>query len=151
MSKFLNLVPRFRQAMDSLLQTPHKAILDHFTEPTNGPTVIVHQNPTIEVLMQGTKITGCVVDDGSGVNVISKATCNNLSITSWESCPFWLRMADTRFVRPLRLLQKLFVIIGGHLFEILAVVLALEALGALSCLSAPDRCVSRVRTTEVLD
>ena len=80
MSKFLNLVPRFRQAMDSLLQTPHKAILDHFTEPTNGPTVIVHQNPTIEVLMQGTKITGCVVDDGSGVNVLSKATCNKLGI-----------------------------------------------------------------------
>ena len=70
-----------------------------------------------------------MVDGGSSVNVINKATGNNLGITSWENCPFCLRMADTRSVRPLGLLRKLSVIIGGHLFEILAVVLALEAPG----------------------
>ena len=80
MSKLLNLVPWFRQAMESRLQTPHKVIPTHFTEPTDGPTVIDHQNPAIKVLVQDTLITVCVVDGGSGVNVISKATCNNLGI-----------------------------------------------------------------------
>ena len=47
-----------------------------------------------------------------------------------ENCPFWLRMADTRSLCPLGLLWKLSVIIGGHLFEIATVVLALESLGA---------------------
>ena len=38
-------------------------------------------------------------------------------------------MADTRSVRPLRLLRKLSIVVGGHLFEISAVVLALESSG----------------------
>ena len=92
--------------MESRLQTPHKVILTLFTEPNHGPAVIDHQNPAIKVLVHDTEITGCVVDDGSGVNVISKATCTNLGITSWKNCPFWLRMADTRSVRPLGLLRK---------------------------------------------
>ena len=126
MSKLLSLVSQFRKAMESSLQIPHKVIPSYFTEPTHGPTIIDYYNPAIKVLVQGTEITGCVVVGGSGVNVISKATCTNLGITSWENFPFWLRMADTRSVRPLGLLRKLSVIIGGHLFEILAVVQALE-------------------------
>ena len=39
-------------------------------------------------------------------------------------------MADTRSVRPLGLLRKQSIVIGGHLFEISAVVLALESQGA---------------------
>ena len=128
MRKLLNLVPRFWQAMESRLQMPHKVIPSLFTEPNHGPMVIDHQNPAIKVLVQGTKITGCVVDGSSDVNVISKATCNNLGITSWENCP--LGMADTSSVHPLGLLSKLSVIIGGHLFEISILVLALEAQGA---------------------
>ena len=128
MSKLLNLVPRFRQVMESRLQMPHKVILTLSTEPNHRPTVIDHQNPAIKVLVQGTEITGCVVDAGFDVNVISKATCNNLGITSWENCP--LGMADTSSVHPLGLLSKLSVIIGGHLFEISILVLALEAQGA---------------------
>ena len=88
MRKLLNLVPRFWQAMESRLQMPHKVIPSLFTEPNHGPMVIDHQNPAIKVLVQGTKITGCVVDGSSDVNVISKATCNNLGITTWENCPF---------------------------------------------------------------
>ena len=111
----------------SFTQMPHKVIPTHFTEPNHKPTIIDHQNPVIKVLVQGTEITGCVVDGGSGMNVITKANCNNLGITSCENCPFWLRMADTHSVRPLGLLRKLSVIIEGHLFEISAVVLALES------------------------
>ena len=68
--------------MESMLQMPHKVIPIHFTEPNHKPTIIDHQNPVIKVLVQGTEITGCVVDGGSGVNVISKAICTNLGITS---------------------------------------------------------------------
>ena len=42
MTKLLNLVPRFRQAMESRLQTPHKVIPTLFTEPNYGPMVIDH-------------------------------------------------------------------------------------------------------------
>ena len=44
--------------------------------------------------------------------------------------PLWLRITHTRSVHPLGLLRKLSVIIRGHLFEISAMVLALEAPGA---------------------
>ena len=74
MSKLLNLVTLFRQAMESRLQKPHKVIPTLFIEHNHGPTVVDHQNPAIKVLVKGTGITGCVVDDGSGMNVISKAT-----------------------------------------------------------------------------
>ena len=134
MSKLLNLVPQFRQAMEARLQTPHKTIPALFIETNLGPTIIDHRSPAIKVLVQGTEIQGCVVDDGSGVNVISKATCTTLGITSWENCPFWLRMADTRSVRPLGLLRKLSIVVGGHLFEISAVVLSLESPGAYALL-----------------
>ena len=80
MSKLLNLVSLFRQAMESRLQMPHKVILTLFLEPNHRPTVINHQNRAIKFLVLGTKITGCVVYGGSGVNVISKATCNKLGI-----------------------------------------------------------------------
>ena len=80
MSKLLNLVPRFRQAMEARLQTPHKTIPALLTETNLGPTIIDHQNPAIKVLVHDTEIQGCVVDSGSGVNVISKATCTNLGL-----------------------------------------------------------------------
>ena len=102
----------------------------NFVESTAGPSNIDHQNPATKILVQGTEISGCIVDSGFGVNVISKATCSCLGITTWEVCPFWLRMADTRSVQPIELLQKLSIIIGGHMFEISAIVLALEAPGA---------------------
>ena len=113
--------------MEARLQTPHKTIWALFMEPNLGPTIIDHQNLAIKVLVHGTKIQECVVNGGSGVNVISKATCTKLAITSWENCPFWLRMADTRSVRPLGLLWKLSIVVGGHLSEIYAVVLSLES------------------------
>ena len=70
MSKLLNLVPRFRQAMEARLQAPHKTIPALFTETNLGPTIIDHRSPAIKALVHGTEIQGCVVDGGSGVNVI---------------------------------------------------------------------------------
>ena len=86
-------------------------------------------NPAITVLVKGKEITGTIIDGGSGVNVISQRTCDNLSIREWESCPFWLRMANTSSVRPTGLIRDLEVTIEGHVFHISAVVLQLNVQG----------------------
>ena len=102
----------------------------NFTETSNEPAVVDHRNLAIKLVLQGQEVAGCIIDGGSGVNVISAKTCEQLGISDWEACPFWLRMADTRSVRPLGLIRKLGIIIGGHRFEISAVVLSLNAPGA---------------------
>ena len=135
MDKLLNLVPQFRQAMGTQTQGLDRVeILTNFIESSMGLAVIDHQNPAIKVVLQGEEIPGCIVNGGSGLNVINKGTCNRLGITEWEVCPLWLCMADTRSVRPLGLVRKLKIVIGGHAFEIGVVVLALDALmHSLSC------------------
>ena len=54
MSNLLNLVPHFRQARESRLQKPHMVIPTLLTEHNHRPMVIDHQNPAINVLVQGT-------------------------------------------------------------------------------------------------
>ena len=48
MSKLLNVVLRFWQAMEARLRTPHKTISTLFTEPSPGPTIIDHKKPCHE-------------------------------------------------------------------------------------------------------
>ena len=105
-------------------------VLTNFAETSSGPTVVDHHNPTIKMVIQGQEVDGCIVDGGFGVNVISMTTCERLGISNWEVCPFWLHMGDTRSVRPLGLIRKLGIIVGGHRFDISAMVLAQDALGA---------------------
>ena len=50
-------------------------ISTNYTESSTGPAMVDHHNPTIKMVLQGQEITGCIVDDGSRVNVISKSTC----------------------------------------------------------------------------
>ena len=50
-------------------------ILANYIESSIGPIMVDHHNPIIKVVLQGQEITGCIVDDGSRVNVISKSTC----------------------------------------------------------------------------
>ena len=85
------------------------------------------QSPSIKVTIRGQEIARTIVDNGSGVNVINKTTCDKLRITKWDACPFWLRMNDTSRIRPLGLIRQLDVILGGHTFQISAVVLHMEA------------------------
>ena len=66
MSKLLNLVPQFWQAMEARLQAPHKTILTLLTETNLRPTIIDNQSPVIKVLVHGTEIQGCVIDGRSG-------------------------------------------------------------------------------------
>ena len=63
-----------------------------------GPTIMDEQNPTMKVIIRGQEVSGSIVDGGSRVNVINKTTCDHLGITTWEACPFWLRMVDTNTI-----------------------------------------------------
>mgnify|MGYP000512339142 CR=1 FL=1 len=118
----------------------------NFTESTTGPTMVDHHIPAMKVVLQGQEVTGCIINGGSRVNVISKATCSHLDITKWEPCPFWLHMEDTRSIRSLGLVRKLKIVIGGHGFEIAVAVLALAALGAYPILSGrPWLCSASIK------
>ena len=75
MNKMLNLVPRFRQAMETRMRNIDRVMIPtKFAESITGLAMVDHHNPAIKVILQGEEITGCIVDGGSGVNVISKAT-----------------------------------------------------------------------------
>ena len=87
----------------------------NFTNLTQGPTVMDEHSPSIRVIIKGQEVLGSIVVGGSGINVVNKITCDRLSI-KWQTCPFWLRMADTSMVRALGLIWQLDVIIGGHTF-----------------------------------
>ena len=110
--------------------THSAAPLVHLTEPGTGPPLMDSQNPAVKIMIKGQDLHGCIMDDGSGVNVISEATCHNLSLNRWEPCPFWLWMADTRSVHPIGLIRHLDFTLGGHMLTISAVILRLEAQGA---------------------
>ena len=79
-------------------------VADKFTNPTQAPTVMDEQSPSIKVIVQGQELLRSVVDGGSGMNVINKLTCDRLCI-KWETCPFWFRIADTSTIRPLGLIR----------------------------------------------
>ena len=102
----------------------------HLAKPGTGPPLMDSQNPTVKLVTQGHDIHGCIVNGGSGVNIISVATCHDLNITQWEPCLFWIRMADTRSVRPIGLIRHLDFMLRGHTFMISMVVLRLDAPGA---------------------
>ena len=76
----------------------------HYSQQSNNPLIMDEQNPLIKVILYGQEIKNVIVDGGSRVNVINKVTCDMLGITEGETCPFWLRMADTSTVRPIGLL-----------------------------------------------
>ena len=127
----LKLVPRFTEKVATLIaQKGSEQVSVHYSQPSNNPSIMDEQNPSIKVIIHGQEIENVIVDGGSGVNVINKTTCDKLGITKWEACPFWLRMADTSTVRPIGLLRQLDVVVGGHSFQISAVILHLEAHGA---------------------
>ena len=127
MEKLLQIVPWLRQAVEErIMGRLAISVSANFTETRDSPKVVDHHNRAIKLVLHGQEVAGCIIDGGSGVNVISAKTCEQLGISEWEACPFCLLMADTRSVRPLGLTLKLGIIIGGHRFDILVVVLALE-------------------------
>ena len=99
----------------------------HLAKASEGPPVMDVQNPVVNLIIKGCEISGCIINGESGVNVISEGTCRSFGLTQWEPCPFCLRMADTRSVRPLGMIRKHDFVLGGHTFTISAMVLRLEA------------------------
>ena len=103
--QLLQLLPRFKETIQSRIAGLEPTTSSvHLTAPEPRPPLMDSQNPTVKIVIKGHKVHGCIIDGGSGVNVISEATCHDLGLTQWESCPFWLHMADTRSVRPIGLI-----------------------------------------------
>ena len=131
LARLLQLVPRFTASLQTTVTQPKPTpATTFFSNPEEGPAMVDTSSPTIKVIVKGKEIAGAIVDGVSGVNFISKRTCDTLGIRDFELCPFWLRMADTSSVRPTGIIRDLDVTIGGHAFRILAVVLQLNVQGA---------------------
>jgi hypothetical protein len=79
----------------------------------------------IEAIVGGQIIAKILIDGGSGINVISMATCRRLGITMWEPCKFWLHMADGSSVRPIGMIPDLEMVVQGHVFTISVVLMDL--------------------------
>ena len=81
MEKLLQLVPRFRRTIeDRITGRSNRGVSANFTGTSGGPTVVDHSNPAIKMILQGQEVAGCIIDGGSGVNVISARTCEQLGI-----------------------------------------------------------------------
>jgi hypothetical protein len=100
LEQLLWLVPRFREGI-------HRTLAG--TATTRAPAVQLIEVdervmdcecPSMEAIVGGQKIAGILIDGGSGVNVMSMATCRQLGIAKWERCKFWLRMANGSSVWP---------------------------------------------------
>ena len=116
--KLLQLMPRFRDTLASLTSdTKSTSIPFKLAVPGTEPPLVDSQNPVVKIIMKGRDLHGCIIDGGSGVNVINKATCQDLGLTQWEPCPFWLRMADTQSVHPIGLIRHLDFTLGGHILK----------------------------------
>ena len=116
--KLLPLMPRFWDTLATLTTNTHYVASPvHLTEPRTGPPLMDSQNPAVKIMIKGREPHGCIINGGFGVNV-------------WKPCPFWLRMAETRSVRPIGFISHLDFTLGGHMFTISAVVQWLEAQGA---------------------
>ena len=125
--KLLHLLPRFKETVHSLTNRDPLHPSVNLTAPTQGTPLMDSQNPVVQLIIRGHKVPGCIIDGRSGVNVSSEVTCNKIDITQWESCPFWLRMADTRSICPIGFIQNFEFTLGGHAFTVSIVILHLEA------------------------
>ena len=127
----LQLVPRFTADLQTTVIEPKPApARAFFSNPEEGPTIVDTSSPAITIIVKGKEIAGTIIDGGSGMNVISRRTCDTLGIREWEPFPFWLGMADTNSVPPTGLIRDLDVTIRGHAFRISVVVLQVNVQGA---------------------
>ena len=82
--KLLHLLPRLKETIHSFTARDTTQPSVHITAPTPGPPLMDSQNPIVQIRIRGHQVSGCIIDGGSGVNVISEATCSQLHITEWE-------------------------------------------------------------------
>ena len=80
--KLLPLMPRFRDTLATLTSNTKSAAPSvNLTEPGTVPPLMYSQNPAVKIIIKGRNLHGCIIDGGSGVNVISEATCHNLGFS----------------------------------------------------------------------
>ena len=83
LGRLSDLVPCFR---DRLTRPPNLSVV--FVASTHTYHIRDEHCPTISLSIKDQEIPGLVIDGGSGVNVISEATCLGLRLRQWELCPF---------------------------------------------------------------
>jgi hypothetical protein len=125
LEQLLRLVPRFRDGLRRTLEgmAMQSAPAVQLTEVDER--IMDCECPSMEAIVGRQKIPGILIDGGSGINVISMATCRQLRITKWEPCKFWLRMANGSSVRPIGMIPDLEMVVQGHTFTISVVIMDL--------------------------
>ena len=86
--KLLHLLPCFKETIHSLTIRDTAQPSVHLTVPRLKLRLMDLQNPAVQILIRGHQVSGCIIDGGSDINIISEATCSRLGITEWELCPF---------------------------------------------------------------
>ena len=79
--KLLPLMPRFRDTLATLTSDTKSATPPiNLTELGMGPSLMDSQNPSVKIIIKGRDLHGCIIDGGSGFNIISEATYHNLGL-----------------------------------------------------------------------
>ena len=77
----LKLVSRFTDKVTQLIaKNKIKEVVANYTNPTQGPKVMDEHSPSSKIVIKGQEVSGNIVNGGSGVNVITKITCDRLDI-----------------------------------------------------------------------
>ena len=79
--KLLHLFPRFKENIHSLTARKMAQPMVHLMAPVPGPRLMDSENPAVQIFICRHQVAGCIIDGGSGINVISEATCSKLGIT----------------------------------------------------------------------
>jgi hypothetical protein len=125
LEQLLRLVPRFREGLHRTLNGTVETTATAIQLTEVDERVMDCECPSMEAIVGGQKIAGILIDGGSGVNVISMATCRQLGITKWEPCKFWLLMANGSSVRSIGMIPDLEMVMQGHTFTISVVIMDL--------------------------
>ena len=87
LEQLLQLFPRFGKGLKKSLQPAPAAELQ-IASAKMGSNVIDPHCPGVDILIQGQKTIGALIDGGFGVNVITTNTCRKIGLTNWPSARF---------------------------------------------------------------
>ena len=80
LQQLLWFVPRFNERLSRSFKAT-RTVVTNITIPDISTNVINLHCPKVDMIIQGHKITGSLIDGGSRVNVITTDTCERLGIT----------------------------------------------------------------------
>ena len=83
---FLNLVPPFKELVAAMVRKEEWPITPiNFAQSNEGSTILDAQSPAVKVIIKGKEVPNSIIDGGSRVNVIIKATCDRLGSNNGRS------------------------------------------------------------------